>query len=209
VKRRLAVMTLPYSDAFFVSAYPRECTETFQAGDVAALEFFRRRADEDGVRQHEARGQPDRGSERGTLAREFCCWRGIPVHAPLLPGRPSFASFTELNAHSATAERLIFSVAFVASVRPMPAARRRPLIDAAIAGEHVEPRGSSSGGPARCRWRGSTSTTTRCRPAYAPPRATVMIERIEISSGSELVATHPRDWGAEQPPTTRVATWRY
>ena len=24
-----------------------------------------------------------------------------------------------------------------------------------------------------------------------------MIERIEISSGSELVATHPRDWGAE------------
>ena len=33
-------MTLPYSDAFFVSAYPRECTETFQAGHVAAFEFF-------------------------------------------------------------------------------------------------------------------------------------------------------------------------
>src|SRR5665213_3221547 len=41
VKAALAVMTLPYSDAFFVSAYPRECTETFQAGHIAAFGFFR------------------------------------------------------------------------------------------------------------------------------------------------------------------------
>ncbi len=40
VKAALAVMTLPYSDAYFVSAYPRECTETFQAGHVAVFEFF-------------------------------------------------------------------------------------------------------------------------------------------------------------------------
>src|ERR1017187_5469283 len=33
-------MTLPYSDAFCVSAFPRECTETFQAGHVRAFEFF-------------------------------------------------------------------------------------------------------------------------------------------------------------------------
>jgi hypothetical protein len=33
-------MTLPYSDAYFLSAYPRECTETFQAGHVAAFAFF-------------------------------------------------------------------------------------------------------------------------------------------------------------------------
>ena len=36
VKAALAVMTLPYSDALFVSAYPRECTETFQAGPWGA-----------------------------------------------------------------------------------------------------------------------------------------------------------------------------
>src|ERR1019366_1183259 len=36
----LAVMTLPYSDGYFVSAYPRECTETFHAGHVAGFEFF-------------------------------------------------------------------------------------------------------------------------------------------------------------------------
>ena len=42
VKAALAVMTLPYSDAFLVSAYPRECTETFQAGHVCELEFLER-----------------------------------------------------------------------------------------------------------------------------------------------------------------------
>jgi hypothetical protein len=31
---------LPFSDAWHVSAYPRECTETFQAAHVAAFEFF-------------------------------------------------------------------------------------------------------------------------------------------------------------------------
>lgn len=36
----LFVMSLPYSDALFVQAYPRECTETFQDGHVRAFEFF-------------------------------------------------------------------------------------------------------------------------------------------------------------------------
>jgi transposase len=39
-KAAFAVMSLPYSDAFHVSAYPRECTETFQAAHVAAFGFF-------------------------------------------------------------------------------------------------------------------------------------------------------------------------
>ena len=34
------VMTLPFSDAFFVCAFPRECTETFQEGHQRAFEFF-------------------------------------------------------------------------------------------------------------------------------------------------------------------------
>ncbi|MGA3354806.1 MAG: hypothetical protein ABSD85_16735 [Acidimicrobiales bacterium] len=39
-KAALAVMTLPYSDAYFLSAYPRECTETFHAGHQAAFSFY-------------------------------------------------------------------------------------------------------------------------------------------------------------------------
>ena len=34
------VMALPYSDALYIRAYPRECTETFQDGHAQALAFF-------------------------------------------------------------------------------------------------------------------------------------------------------------------------
>lgn len=36
----LFVMTLPYSGAIFVQAFPRECTETFLEGHRRAFEFF-------------------------------------------------------------------------------------------------------------------------------------------------------------------------
>ena len=39
-KVAFSVMALPYSDSFFVAAYERECTETFQDGHVHAFEFF-------------------------------------------------------------------------------------------------------------------------------------------------------------------------
>src|SRR5665647_1156881 len=39
-KAHFAVMSLPYSDAFFVRAYPRECTETFQDAHAATFAFF-------------------------------------------------------------------------------------------------------------------------------------------------------------------------
>jgi len=39
-KAHFAVMSLPYSDAFFIRAYPRECTESFQDAHVAAFAFF-------------------------------------------------------------------------------------------------------------------------------------------------------------------------
>ena len=39
-KVALFVMTLPYSDAIFVQAFPRECTEAFLEGHRRAFEFF-------------------------------------------------------------------------------------------------------------------------------------------------------------------------
>lgn len=39
-KVALFVMTLPYSDAIFIQAFPRECTESFQEGHVRAFAFF-------------------------------------------------------------------------------------------------------------------------------------------------------------------------
>jgi transposase len=40
VKVALFVMSLPYCDAVFIWAYPRECTESCQDGHVRAFEFF-------------------------------------------------------------------------------------------------------------------------------------------------------------------------
>lgn len=39
-KVALFVMTLPYSDAIFIQAFPRECTEVFLEGHRRAFEFF-------------------------------------------------------------------------------------------------------------------------------------------------------------------------
>lgn len=41
IKVMFCVMSLPYSDAFFCQAFPRECTETFQEGHNRAFRFFR------------------------------------------------------------------------------------------------------------------------------------------------------------------------
>ena len=40
IKVMFCVMSLPYSDAFFCQAFPRECTETFQEGHVREFEFL-------------------------------------------------------------------------------------------------------------------------------------------------------------------------
>jgi len=40
IKVMFCVMSLPYSDAFFCQAFPRECTETFQEGHIRAFDFF-------------------------------------------------------------------------------------------------------------------------------------------------------------------------
>jgi transposase len=40
VKAAYFVLTLPYSDAFFVRAFPKECTESFQDGHVRAFDYF-------------------------------------------------------------------------------------------------------------------------------------------------------------------------
>jgi transposase len=39
-KVALLVMTLPYSGAIFLQAFPRECTETFLEGHRRAFEYF-------------------------------------------------------------------------------------------------------------------------------------------------------------------------
>ena len=128
VKAALAVMTLPYSDAFFVSAYPRECTETFQAGHVAAFEYF------GGVPTKTAYDNTSIAVSKIIGPSERTLTTGVPAAREPLPVRrtasavsargnekghvenlvgygrrnflvpvPSFATFSELNEHLAAA----------------------------------------------------------------------------------------------------------
>ncbi len=224
VKAALAVMTLPYSDAFFVSAYPRECSETFQAGHVAAFRFFGgvpTKTAYDNTRLAVSRivGPNERTLTREFLRLEshflfthrFCrVARGNEKgHVENLLGYarrnflvpvPSFGSFTELNAH--LKERCLADLPRrVRGARQTKAellADDRAAMLALPANEfeprRVEQRRASSLSLVRFD-RNDYSVPT----AYAHHELTVAggIERIEISSGTEIVATHPRDWGAE------------
>jgi transposase len=65
-KVALFVMTLPYSDALFICAFPRECTEAFLEGHARAFEFFGgvpRRISYDNLRIAVARITGGRGRE--------------------------------------------------------------------------------------------------------------------------------------------------
>ena len=87
VKAALAVMTLPYSDAFFVSAYPRECTETFQAGHVAAFEFFGGVPTKTAYDNTTIAVSQDHRAERADAhQRSSCASRATTCSPPLLPG---------------------------------------------------------------------------------------------------------------------------
>jgi transposase len=120
-KAAFAVMSLPYSDAFHVSAYPRECTETFQAAHVAAFSFFgavptRTAYDNTTIavrkvvgRERELTREFLRLQSHYLFAHRFCrVGRGNEKgHVEGLVGYgrrnfmvpvPSFASFAELNA---------------------------------------------------------------------------------------------------------------
>ncbi len=124
VKAALAVMTLPYSDAYFVSAYPRECTETFQAGHVAAFEFFggvpvRTRYDNTSIavkkvmgRERELTSEFLRLESHFLFDHHFCrVGRGnekghVETHVGyarrnLLVPVPRFSSFSEMNEYLA------------------------------------------------------------------------------------------------------------
>ncbi len=125
-KAALAVMTLPYSDAYFLSAYPRECTETFHAGHQAAFSFYGAVPLRTSYDNTSIAVKKIVGAERD-LTREFLrlqshflfdahfCRVGrgnekghVETHVGysrrnLLVPVPSFSSFTELNEYLAAA----------------------------------------------------------------------------------------------------------
>ncbi len=85
-KAALGLITLPYSDTYFVSAYPCECTETFHAAHLAGLEFFSDVAIRTSyAQQHPRGGQGDRarpGVDQSVPGPR----KPLPLRPSLLPG---------------------------------------------------------------------------------------------------------------------------
>jgi transposase len=223
-KAALAVMTLPYSDAFFVSAYPRECTETFQQGHIAAFEFFGGvptlcEYDNTSIAVTKVMGHGERELTREFLRLEshflfthrFCrVGRGNEkgvVEGLVGFGRrnflvpvPSFGSFAELNEHLAA--RCFSDLFRRVRGKPETKAERLEVDRAAML---ALPNTSFEARRVEQRTANSLSLVRFDRNDYSVPTAfahhdlTVIggIETVRIECATELVATHPRHWGKE------------
>jgi len=223
-KAAFAVMSLPYSDAFHVSTYPRECTETFQAAHVAAFAFFggvptRTAYDNTTIavrkvigRERELTREFLRLQSHFLFSHHFCrVGRGNEKgHVESLVGYgrrnfmvpvPSFTSFGELNASleaSCTADLL-------RRVRGKPLTKAE-LLEVDRAAMLQIPTVSFEARRVVHARANSLSLVRFDRNDYSVPtefahhQLTVVggIEGVRIVESAHLVATHPRCWEKEQ-----------
>jgi transposase len=224
-KVAFAVMTLPYSDAFFVSAYPRECTETFQAAHLAAFSFFggvptRIAYDNTTIAVKKVVGPNERELQREFLrleshflfAHRFCrVGRGNEKgHVENLVGYgrrnfmvpvPAVSSFDELNTHLGAS--CLADLTRRCRGKPETKAERLetdrqamlPIPGRSFEARRLEQRRASSLSLVRFD-RNDYSVPT----AYAHHELTVIggIAEVKIACGADLVARHRRHWGAER-----------
>ena len=186
-------MTLPYSDAIFVCAFPRECTEAFLEGHVRAFAFFGGVPAPDQLRQLQDRRRQDHsaaatarsptrscGSRATTCSSPTSAWCGGPTR------RGTSRRWSATPAATSSCRSPSCTAAWSRST-PTSSARCRDDLSAAAlgqAGDQGRPaRRGAAGLPAaagrgvrgrpgraavastRCRWSASTPTSTRCRPS--------------------------------------------
>jgi transposase len=219
------VMSLPYSDAFFVQVFPRECTETFQAGHQRAFEFFGgvpHRISYDNSRIAVAKFVGKRGE---TPTREFLRLQShyLFEHHFCLVRRPMEKGHTEnligfarrnflvpvprtdsLEALNAELEqqcradlqrKLRGQPANKAALLAEEQAALLPLPKSAFEARRVEPAQVNS--LSLVRFDGNDySVPTQ----YAHQKATAIggLEEVRLVVNDQLVAQHPRDWSKEQ-----------
>jgi transposase len=222
-KAHLGVITLPYSDTYFLSAYPRECTETFQAAHVVGFEFFgavplRISYDNTSIAVSKIIGD-ERELTRGFLTlkshhlfeHHFChVGRGnekghVENHVGysrrnLLVPVPSFASWAALNEYLAAA---CYADLF-RSVRGKVGTKAERLADdraamLALPAETFEPRRVAQGHANSLSLVRFDRNDYSVPTAYAHHEVTILggIEDVAICSGTNVIARHPRHWGKE------------
>lgn len=221
----LFVMTLPYSDACYVQAFPRECTEAFQEGHQRAFEFFgkvptRISYDNSKIAVAKITGARDREPTREFLrlqshylfAAHFCLVRRAQEkgHVENLVGYarrnylvpvPKVDTLTELNAElarrcEADLDRTLRGQS--ASKRELLGEEQpamRELPGQAFDARRVTQAGANSLSLVRF------DTNSYSVPVkYAHRRITVVasVDQVRLVFDGQLVARHPRHWGREQ-----------
>jgi transposase len=222
-KAHLGLITLPYSDTYFLSAYPRECTETFQAAHVAGFEFFggvpvRISYDNTSIAVSKIIGH-ERELTRGFLTLEshhlfdhhFChVGRGnekghVENHVGysrrnLLVPVPSFPSWSALNEYLAAAcyADLFRRVRGKVGTKAERLAEDRAAM-LALPAETFEPRRVAQGHSNSLSLVRFDRNDYSVPTAYAHHEVTVLggIEEVAICSGTNVIARHPRHWGKE------------
>jgi transposase len=223
-KAALSVMTLPYSDVFHVSAYPRECTESLQAGHVAGFDFLggvpvRTSYDNSRIavkkvvgRERELTDEFLRLESHFLFDHHFCrVARGNEKgHVESLVGFgrrnflvpvPSFGSFAELNAHLEAS--CIADMGRSVRGKPEGKAERLetdqaamlPIPDDIFEIRRVVQAGANSLSLVRFDRNDYSVPTDH---AHHPVTALGGIEDVRIVVGTEVVATHKRCWTKEE-----------
>ncbi len=225
VKVALFVMSLPYSDAVFVRAYPRECTESFQDGHVRAFEFFgavptRISYDNSRIAVKKFVGSRKRELTDGFLRLQshylfdehFCLVRKANEkgHVENLVGYtrrnflvpiPQVRSFAELNEHLERCCRaeLTRSLRGKETTKGQRLDEERsvmlPLKEEAFEARRVILAGANSLSLVRFD-RNDYSVPV----SWAHHRLTLVgdIETVRVMQGDQVIAEHLRDWGREQ-----------
>jgi transposase len=222
-KAHLGLMTLPYSDAYFLSAYPRECTETFHAAHQAGFDFYgavplRTSYDNTSIAVSKIVGNERlrtreflrlqshflfeehfcrvrRGNEKGHVETHV----GY-VRRNLLVPVPSFASWAALNEYLAAA---CYADLF-RRVRGKPEIKA-VLLQADMAAMLALPATRFEVRRVEQASVNSLSLVRFDRNDYSVPTAFAhhdvtclgSVEELRIVCGSEVVATHPRSWDKE------------
>jgi transposase len=223
-KAHLGLMTLPYSDAYFVQAYPRECTETFQAAHVAAFDFFGAvpaKTDYDNTSIAVAKIVGDdrvltaeflRLKSHFLFDQRFCRVRRgnekghVETHVGytrrnLLVPIPSFPSWEALNEYLAAA---CFADLF-RSVRGKTGTKAERLAED-VAAMLALPEASFEVRRIEIARANSLSLVRFDRNAYSVPTAFAHhqvichggVGAVRILVGTEVVATHPRSWKRDE-----------
>lgn len=221
----LCVLTLPYSDVFYVQAYPRECSETFFDGHVRAFEFFggvptRTSYDNSRIPVKKIVGPHERELTDGFLrfqshhlfASHFCRVRcpNEKGHVETLVqyGRnnflvpiPSVGSFEELNQllHDRCVAELAKTSRGEAGTKGERLEEDRkaflPLPKERFEAKRVEL--TAAGKLSLVRFdRNDYSVPTAC--AHHAVTAIGTVSHVRLLVGDEVVAVHPRSWDKEQ-----------